>query len=180
LGPSGSAPRKINLDHLIYRYWQTAPKRNMCALALIAEIQQRFDVLAVQEVKRDTRGIRILEEFLGSDWGLIVSDVTEGAAGNTERLAFLFDRRRVRPTGLAGEIVLPPSSAAGATSPPSSLTAPPTSSDSRRARSTSPLDRSHQIRRHRGHSASRARTPRQFHGQGDPEPYHGGRGRRGA
>lgn len=91
-----------------------APKRNLRALALIAEIVRRYDVLAIQEVKRDTQGIRLLlDEFLGSDWGLILSDVTAGDAGNSERLALIFDRRRVRPTGLSGEIVLPKASPAG-------------------------------------------------------------------
>ena len=50
----------------------------------------------------------MLDEFLGSDWGVILSDVTAGAKGNAERFAFLYDRRRVAPSGLAGEIVLPP------------------------------------------------------------------------
>ncbi len=38
----------------------------------------------------------------------VVSDVTVGTAGNGERLAFLYDRRKVRFDGLAGELVLPP------------------------------------------------------------------------
>jgi endonuclease/exonuclease/phosphatase family metal-dependent hydrolase len=37
-----------------------------------------------------------------------MTDVTAGEAGNDERLAYLFDRRRVQAAGLAGEIVLPP------------------------------------------------------------------------
>lgn len=37
-----------------------------------------------------------------------MSDVTAGDKGNTERSAYLFDTRRVTPSGLAGEIVLPP------------------------------------------------------------------------
>ena len=36
---------------------------------------------------------------------LIMSDVTAGAAGNVERLACIYDRRRVTPSGLVGEIV---------------------------------------------------------------------------
>jgi hypothetical protein len=43
---------------------------------------------------------------LGSDWGFILTDVTRGQAGNDERLAFVFDLRRVRPSGLACELVL--------------------------------------------------------------------------
>jgi len=99
----------------VYEEWgenPDSPKRNLRAMACIAEIIRRFDVIAIQEVKRDTSGIRmLLREFLGPAWSLIVSDVTAGAAGNTERLAFIFDSRRVHPSGLAGEIVLPPTDA---------------------------------------------------------------------
>ena len=83
-------------------------KRNLRALSYIAEIIRRFDVIAIQEVKADTSGIRLLlNEYLGTDWGLIVSDVSAGSKGNNERLAFIYDKRRVTPSGLAGEIVLP-------------------------------------------------------------------------
>jgi endonuclease/exonuclease/phosphatase family metal-dependent hydrolase len=86
-----------------------SPKRNLRAMASIAEVASRFDVLAVQEVKRETTALRmLLEDFLGPDWGVFISDVTAGSAGNTERLAYIFDRRRVQPSGLAGELVLPP------------------------------------------------------------------------
>lgn len=96
----------------VYDKWgenPRSPKRNLRALACIAEIIRRLDVVAVQEVKRDTSGIRLLvEEFLGPNWGVILSDVTAGPEGNVERLAFIYDKRRVQPSGLAGEIVLPP------------------------------------------------------------------------
>jgi hypothetical protein len=35
-----------------------------------------------------------------------VTDVTRGRQGNNERLAFVFDRQRVRPSGLACELVV--------------------------------------------------------------------------
>lgn len=86
-----------------------SPKRNLRALVYISEIIRLFDIIAIQEVKRDTSGIRILvEKFLGPDWGLIISDVTSSEGGNAERLAFIYDKRRVQPSGLAGEIVLAP------------------------------------------------------------------------
>ncbi len=95
----------------VHRSWEEnegSPKRNLRALAYIAEIVKRFDVIAIQEVKRDTSGIRTLvDDFLGRNWAVILSDVSAGAAGNTERLAYIYDRRRVSPSGLAGEIVLP-------------------------------------------------------------------------
>jgi len=86
-----------------------SPKRNLRALAYIAEIVKRFDVIAIQEVKSDTGALRLLhDQFLGKEWGLILSDVSAGPKGNAERLAFIYDKRRVTPSGLAGEIVLPP------------------------------------------------------------------------
>jgi hypothetical protein len=95
----------------VYPAWDEndgSPKRNLRALAILAEVIRRFDVVAVQEVKSDTSGIRmLLDEFLGGDWGIVLSDVSAGPGGNAERLSFLYDRRRVEPSGLAGEIVLP-------------------------------------------------------------------------
>ena len=46
--------------------------------------------------------------LLGGWWKYVVTDVTEAASGNGERMAFVYDRRRVAFGGLAGEIVLPP------------------------------------------------------------------------
>ncbi len=96
----------------VHRSWDEnpgSPKRNLRAMASIAEVIRRFDVVAIQEVKRDTSGIRMLvQDFLGPDWGVVLSDVSGGDRGNTERLAYVYDRRRVIPSGLAGELVLPP------------------------------------------------------------------------
>jgi len=95
----------------VYPRWEEnpgSPKRNLRALAYLVEIVRRFDVIAIQEVKRDLSGVRRLLEWLGQDWAMIVTDVTLGEEGNAERLTFVFDRRRVQPSGLAGEIVLAP------------------------------------------------------------------------
>jgi len=116
-------PQKIVDENLIIGSWNIrnfgavseswrdkpdSPKRNLRSLIYIAEIIKRFDVIAIQEVKADTSGVRLLlDDFLGPNWGLIVSDVSAGSKGNNERLAYLYDRRRVTPSGLAGEIVLP-------------------------------------------------------------------------
>jgi hypothetical protein len=60
-------------------------------------------------VKRNTRGLRLLlDAFLGPHWRVVMSDVTAGTKGNQERMAYLYDSRRVTPSGLAAEIVLPP------------------------------------------------------------------------
>ncbi|KFF60482.1 hypothetical protein JF66_04340 [Cryobacterium sp. MLB-32] len=83
------------------------PQRDWRAVASIAEIISRWDVAAVQEVRRDVAALRFLMQSLGPHWRVLTSDVTEGDAGNGERLTFLYDTTRVQPSGLVGEIVLP-------------------------------------------------------------------------
>jgi hypothetical protein len=83
------------------------PKRNLSDALAIAEILSRFDVIAVQEARANLRALRHVLKALGPDWGLILTDVNPPPAGNDERLAFVFDTRRVRPSGLAAELVLP-------------------------------------------------------------------------
>lgn len=73
----------------------------------IAEIISHFDLVAIQEVREDLRALDRVERLLGSWWKRLVTDITVGSSGNGERLAFLYDSRKVAFTGLAGEIVLP-------------------------------------------------------------------------
>ncbi len=84
-----------------------SPKRDLRALRAITEIVSRFDVIAIQEVKENLKCLRHMLKVLGPDWGLILTDVTRGEPGNDERMAFVFDTRRVRPSGLACELVVP-------------------------------------------------------------------------
>ncbi len=84
-----------------------SPKRDLQSLRTIAEIIRRFDVIALQEVRGNLKALRHMLKFLGSNWGLIMTDVTRGAPGNNERLGFLFDRRTVQVSGLAAELVVP-------------------------------------------------------------------------
>lgn len=87
---------------------EDSPKRDLAALNHIAAIVSRFDVMALQEVRGELRALRHMMDLLGNHWGMILTDVTEGKAGNNERLAFVFDTRRVKPSGLAAELVVPP------------------------------------------------------------------------
>lgn len=73
----------------------------------VAEIISMFDLVAVQEVNRDLSALMRLMSLLGHDWDYIVTDTTEGTGGNQERMAFLFDRRKVKFRNVAGEVVLP-------------------------------------------------------------------------
>ena len=73
----------------------------------IAEILSRFDLIAIQEVRDGLYPLQRLRRLLGDDWDFLVTDVTLGTSGNAERMAYLFDRRKVNFTGLAAELVLP-------------------------------------------------------------------------
>jgi endonuclease/exonuclease/phosphatase family metal-dependent hydrolase len=83
-------------------------KRLPEAFYYIAEIIARFDLVAIQEVRKDLKPLETLLEILGGSWKYIASDVTEGSQGNEERIAFLYDSRKVNFKGIAGELVLPP------------------------------------------------------------------------
>lgn len=84
-----------------------SPKRDLHSIFCIAAIISRFDVVAVQEVKANIRALRDTLKVLGSHWSLILTDVAKGDSGNGERMAYLFDTRRVHMSGLAGELVVP-------------------------------------------------------------------------
>ena len=91
--------------------WHAAPddtpKRDWTAAATLAEVIARFDVVAVQEVCGNLRALETILALLGRDWGYLMTDVNAGDAGNGERMAFVYDRRRVRLSGLAAELVVP-------------------------------------------------------------------------
>lgn len=83
--------------------------RSIEALYYIAQILERFDIIAVQKVKEDLNGLERLMTRLGRDhWRYIVSDVSDGKPGNRERMAFIYDRRSVKFNSMVGEVVIPP------------------------------------------------------------------------
>src|SRR3954447_13347109 len=102
--------------------WSTgprdSPKRNLADVCAIAEIVQRFDVCALQETRGDLTALRTLLRRLGPEWGMLITDTGEGAAANDERLAYVFDRRSVDTSGLAGELVIDDASFGDAATPP--------------------------------------------------------------
>jgi endonuclease/exonuclease/phosphatase family metal-dependent hydrolase len=87
-------------------------------LYYIAEIIDHFDLVAVQEVRDDLAALERLMDLLGWWWKYLLTDVTVGEPGNQERMAFLYDSRKVRFGGLAGEVVIPPHEEDGKTLKP--------------------------------------------------------------
>lgn len=78
-----------------------AQHRNEDALKLIAHIIRRFDLIAIQEVNENFRTlVSIINMLRGYDF------VMTDTAGNTERLAFVYRKSKVKPRQLFGEIAL--------------------------------------------------------------------------
>ncbi len=101
-GPYRVPPRQVDVN-LVIATWnieQFSNRHSERALQYIADICERFDVIALQEVKTDLRGLQRLQSKLPGNYRILVSDPT----GNSERFAFLYDKRTVIPTGLVCEI----------------------------------------------------------------------------
>lgn len=74
----------------------------------MAEIISAFDLIALQEVNRDLTPLKNLMRILGrKDWDYIVTDTTEGTSGNQERMAYVYNTKKVSFAHMAGEVVLP-------------------------------------------------------------------------
>jgi len=108
-------PEKKVRDNLLLATWNIRElesskggDRLLESYFYIAEILSRFDLVAIQEVRRDLAPLETLRQILGpSSYNYIVTDVTEGKSGNEERVAYFFDTRKVFFQRVAGEIVLP-------------------------------------------------------------------------
>ncbi len=81
--------------------------RSLEAKAYIAEIISHFDLVALQEIRRDLGALEDVKGLLGPEWDYVATDVTEGSSGNKERMAFLFNRDKVMFKNVAGELTLP-------------------------------------------------------------------------
>jgi len=76
------------------------------SLYYIAEIISHFHIVALQEIRADLRDFNALRRILGPDWSYVATDVTDGDAGNGERMVFLYNRRVVQFNDVVGELTL--------------------------------------------------------------------------
>jgi len=109
-------PAKTANDTLLLATWNLrafGDNRRNESLHYLAEIISRFDLVAIQEVASDLKGLQKLVALLDHNWDYIVTDSTEGTAGGGERMAFIFDKYKVRFRKMAGKIVLPVSKLIG-------------------------------------------------------------------
>ena len=80
-------------------------KRSRMPIAIhyIAEILNQFDLIAITEVRSNLDDLLKVLKILGPYWDFVFSDYGMDRAGNQERIAYVFDKRMVRFTGLAAE-----------------------------------------------------------------------------
>jgi endonuclease/exonuclease/phosphatase family metal-dependent hydrolase len=100
--PSSSLDQSLNLCTWNIRHWGQK-RRKRFSLHCIAEIFNPFDLIAVTELRRNISELKYVLDLLGPFWKVVFSDYTTDAGGNKERIAFVYDARSVKFTGLAAE-----------------------------------------------------------------------------
>ncbi|HEV2911833.1 MAG TPA: endonuclease/exonuclease/phosphatase family protein [Pyrinomonadaceae bacterium] len=108
-------PKRTVTETLLLATWNIrefdSPKygrRGKEPIFYIAEVISQFDLVAVQEVRDDLTALNKLMRYLGGWWKYLLTDVTQGSQGNRERMAFVYDSRKINFGGFASEIVIPP------------------------------------------------------------------------
>ncbi len=79
-----------------------AQDRTENALKVISNILKRFELIAAQEINEEFRTFERVVSMMGSKYDYIMTDT----AGNAERLAFVYDKSKVTPLNLFGELAL--------------------------------------------------------------------------
>lgn len=101
---------KREKDKLLVATWNIAnfgiQQRRAQDRSIIAEIISWFDIMAVQECRENFGDLFDVHQKLPKSYRVVISDV----AGNNERMAFLYDSRKLTLLEEIGEIAFPPSS----------------------------------------------------------------------
>ena len=103
-------PQKTATDTMLIATWnirEFGGNKSIESLYYIAEILSRFDLIAIQEVSANLEGLSKTLSLMGSQWDYIVTDSTDGGAGGGERMAFVYDKSKIKFKNMAGELVLP-------------------------------------------------------------------------
>ncbi|MCB0427457.1 MAG: hypothetical protein KDD16_09160, partial [Mangrovimonas sp.] len=83
--PEKNSDRSLLLASWNLKEFGHLTKRIPDSYFFIAEIINRFDLVAVQEIKSGLDDLNILMRLLGSNWSYTITDITEGDDGNSER-----------------------------------------------------------------------------------------------
>jgi len=82
-------------------------RRTDAAIHYIAEILGQFDLVALVELRSNLTDLNRVLPILGDYWNVVYSDWIADSGGNSERIAYLFDKRAVVFNGLAAEVDTP-------------------------------------------------------------------------
>lgn len=104
--PSSKLDETLNIASWNIREFGKRQRRSE-SLHFIAEVIGQFDLVCIIELRDNLAEFQTVLQYLGPTWRTIFSDYDLDAGGNRERLAYVYDERAVRPTGLAGEAGAP-------------------------------------------------------------------------
>ncbi len=99
-------PNSLIIGSWNIRHFDGGRKRLPESYHYIAEIIDHFGICAIQEVK-DLEAVERLMRLLGPNWDYFINDSSGAGRGNHERMAFVYNRNKVRFRNLIGELVLP-------------------------------------------------------------------------
>lgn len=98
-----------NPSNLVLATWNIAnlggQAREPGHLRIIADILSRFDLIGVQEIKDNSADFQAIVKLLGARYKFIFSD----ASGNNERMAFVYNSRKIKVLQEVAELTIPPS-----------------------------------------------------------------------
>ena len=100
--PASKLDESLNIATWNIREFGRRPRLE-ASVYFIAEILNQFDLIALTELRDNLDDLKRVMARLGPEWDIVYSDFTGDWGGNDERIAYLFDRRMVRFTGLAAE-----------------------------------------------------------------------------
>jgi endonuclease/exonuclease/phosphatase family metal-dependent hydrolase len=104
--PASQLDETINIATWNIREFGKKPRRED-SIHYIAEIVYQFDLIAITELRDNISDLARLMEILGPYWRVVFSDFTPDRGGNKERMAYLYDNRALKFTGLAAEADAP-------------------------------------------------------------------------
>lgn len=111
--PTKSREDKLLLATFNIREFDSNNKKNGPrtpeSIYYLAELIAAFDIVALQEINEDLTAFKKMMKILGPDFNYFLTDITEGRAGNGERMAYVYDQKKIQFRNIAGEIVLPSS-----------------------------------------------------------------------
>jgi len=96
---AGASPTTISVATFNVEQFTDDTGKDFAALATICE---RYDIIAIQEVKKTGAAVDRLCRILGSTWAYELGDVT----GNAERFAYLYRKDRIEYRGRKGWIAV--------------------------------------------------------------------------